>query len=325
MRNGEMADWLRPFQPRLPLAALVEQVNQLYHAGEADSYDDRHVEIMEQLPRRWRQMIQVALEHGPARPWRILDFGCGTGFASEQLLDALPSGDIEELICYDPSPDMLRKCRDKLARRGGRIRFIYEYEELFAVGPVHLLATNSVLHHLPEPFSTIAELEAILAPAGVWLAGHEPSCRFYRNSECKRLYRRFLKEEKLRQMFRPSRWLQRLAALFIRRHSPARQAARQAFQHGLFAVPPSPRVISRLVDYHVPRENSETAGFSLELMQENLAPRWRLLWQTSYAYLGRVYEGRLPGKWRERARELAERFPLDGANFCSVWQRTGGS
>jgi SAM-dependent methyltransferase len=324
MRNKDMADWLDPFQPRLPLASLVEQVNNLYHASEADSYDDRHTELLEHLPGHWRHMVRIALENGPARPWRILDFGCGTGFASSLILDSLLGKDVEELICYDPSPHMLRKCQAKLARRNVPIRFVSTFEELLELGPFHLLATNSVLHHLPDPFSTIADLEKTLGPDPIWLAGHEPSCRFDQNPQCARLHQRFRSEDKLRQLFRPSRWMDRLAALFTRRHSPSRQAAQQAFLQGLFAVPPSPRVISRLVDFHVPREHGNASGFCLDLMQQHLQPRWRQLWQTSYAYLGRtVTEGRLTGKWRNRARQLAERFPLDGANFCSVWKWVG--
>jgi ubiquinone/menaquinone biosynthesis C-methylase UbiE len=316
-----MADWLRPFQPRLPLPALVEQVNNLYHACEADSYDARHVEIMEQLPKHWRRMIRVALDNGPARPWRILDFGCGTGFASMQLFDCLPREEVAELICYDPSAHMLNQCREKLAGRNPRIRFIDNFEDLFEVGPIHVLATNSVLHHLPDPFGSIELLEKVLGRDGVWLAGHEPSCRFYRNLECTRLYRNFLREEKVRRFFRPSNWWRRLADLFTRRHSPARQGARLAFQRGLFGVQPSPRVISRLVDFHVPREN-DPSGFCLDFLRQHLSPRWRQLWQTSYAFLGRAYEGQVPSKWCDRARELSERFPLDGANFCSVWKWT---
>ncbi|NJK52294.1 MAG: hypothetical protein HC936_04730 [Leptolyngbyaceae cyanobacterium SU_3_3] len=37
---------LAPYQPQLPMEELVLEVNRLYHAVEAQDYDDRHPEVM---------------------------------------------------------------------------------------------------------------------------------------------------------------------------------------------------------------------------------------------------------------------------------------
>jgi ubiquinone/menaquinone biosynthesis C-methylase UbiE len=320
-----VAELLRAYEPRLALGPLVEEVNKLYHAREADSYDARHIEILERLPVHWKQMIEIAVRNGPPSPWRILDFGCGTGFASEQLLANLPTDRIAELVCYDPSPEMLERCRSKLTSRFGRIRFVADFQEVLeSAEEFQVLASNSVLHHLPDPFAVARQLERRLTSGSIWLAGHEPSCRFYQNPECMKLYRTYLKSEKRWQFFRPRKWLNRLTALLGKRPSPAKQAAHDAFRQGLFATLPSPRIISRLVDYHVPHGQQDLdQGFCMDLMLDNLQPRWQMLWQKTYAFMGREFEDRLPANWRRRCQALAESYPLDGANFCSVWKLSG--
>src|SRR5947209_6779504 len=170
--NESLTQLLVPFGPRLPLPELVYEVNRLFHACEARDYDRRHTEIHEQLPAMWRQMIEVAVGNPPKGGWTILDFGCGTGFATTQLLQNLPTAQIRRLVCFDPAPEMLARCRTKIAARFAHVEFISDLSAL-ALGPsrFNLLATNSVLHHLPDPFATMREVEQLLAAGCVWLAG----------------------------------------------------------------------------------------------------------------------------------------------------------
>jgi SAM-dependent methyltransferase len=307
------AEALRPFQPRLPQDRLIEEVNRLYHCHEARDYDGRHGEIWEQLPALWPQMIETAQRAGPAFPWRILDFGCGTGFASAQLLKHVPADQIAELVCYDPSPEMLQMCRTRIGPQCPRVQFFSDLPTLVRqTGSYHLVLSNSVLHHLPDPCATMRSLEDHMCPGGVWIASHEPSSAYYRNDVCLRVRREFLRARKRGQFMRPGHWLERLGKWLGWRHSPSRRAARDAFRTGLFGVRPSPRLITRLVDFH--------RGLSLATLRERLEPRWQLLWTTSYSFLGPTYEGNLSPAWQRRCQDLAERFPLDGANFSTVWR-----
>src|SRR5207244_6737479 len=119
----------------------------------------------------WREMIAVAAANPPKDGWTILDFGCGTGFAATQLLQNLPTVQIRRLVCFDPSPEMLARCRAKIAARFAHVEFLGAWSAL-AGGPArfNLLATNSVLHHLPDPCAAIRELQDQLTPGCVWLA-----------------------------------------------------------------------------------------------------------------------------------------------------------
>src|SRR6266849_10625983 len=122
MTNSQWISALvQPYGPQAPIDHLVREVNKLYHHFEAPHYDATHPEIHQQLPPFWAQMIEVAARRNV--PWRILDFGCGSGFEAQQLLAALPSSAVGALTCYDPSLDMLDRCRAGIAPSYPRARF----------------------------------------------------------------------------------------------------------------------------------------------------------------------------------------------------------
>lgn len=322
--------WLRPFEPRLPLNQLVVEVNKIFHAFEAPSYDRRHPEIHQQLPAYWQEMIAQAGVAPRNGGWRILDFGCGTGFASEQILRHLPAEQITSLVCYDLSPEMIDRCREKIAPRLPTAQFIWDATSLAGSGPFDLLLTNSLLHHLPDPHATIRQLTDRLAPGAFWLAGHEPSTRYYKNPECLSLYHRYARET---QGQRGKKWWRYLSpsALGARWHrtisklsSPKRLAACAAFEQGLFGRRPTPHVIDRIVDFHVAHSADEAAagrGFDIDRLQAELRGEWQLHWVFSYSYMGTLAESRLPDEWRQACRKLARDFPRDGANLCALWRR----
>lgn len=319
-----MTGILAPFQPQLPLEELVLEVNQLYHAVEARDYDQRHPEVREQLPPLWQEMIDQAHLNRQPEQWRILDFGCGTGFEAEQLIRNLPQGSIGQLICYDASPEMLAQCRANIAPLCPTARFTSNLRAIPTEQPFNLLVTNSLLHHLPDPLATIHGLSSLLDQEAFWLAGHEPSSRFYRNQECQKLYNLFLQERQWRKFLSPERYLQRLRQAFGLESNPANRAAKEAFRKGLFKQKPSALAIGRLVDFHVAHSLEEATsgrGFDIELMQTDFAADWQLVWLKTYSFMGAFYEGSLPKHWQQSCYNLGQRFPKDGANFCTIWRR----
>ena len=187
---------LTPFGPRLPLELLAEEVNKLYHAAEAPAYDSRHPEILSQLPPIWGEMIEFMTKTHLDNQWDVLDYGCGTGFASQQLLNLMPAKSIRSLTCYDPSPEMLDRCRAKLGTR--ETAFLSSPQELSqGTTRFNLLVTNSLLHHLPNPIASIEGLSSLLTEDAVWLAGHEPSRRFFQNADCLSVYNAYIRSRKL--------------------------------------------------------------------------------------------------------------------------------
>jgi SAM-dependent methyltransferase len=322
-----MHDLLHRYQPQLPLERLVEEVNKLYHACEAHDYDQRHPELVQQIPRFWQGMVSLAQALDPAARWTVLDFGCGTGFEALQLLRWLRPGALAHLTCYDPAPEMLARCRARLAPYDVPVTFCTTLDEVRASTPpagYTMLTTNSLLHHLPDPYHTLNTLAPLLRPAALWLAGHEPSRRFYQNATCHAVYRRFVRARRWQRFLSPRLYLRRLRGLArAQANDPAPQVARLAQQQGLFAAQPPAELIHMLVDFHVTRPSQPASilrGFDVVQMQHDLAPRWRLHWFKTYSFMGYYYEGDLPRHWQQQARRLAAAFPHDGANFCALWQ-----
>ena len=316
---------LAPYEPQVPVEELVEQLNYFFHAREAAIYDNQHPEIHDQLEPVWNHMVEVGLPQRSDHPPRVLDFGCGTGFEAKVLLDPDSGGRIGELVCYDLSPEMVEKCREALSGYKTPIRFISDHDELMREDkPFDVLITNALLHHLPDPMATIEGLAPILSQNAVWLAGHEPSSRFYKNENCHEMFEDYQRNHKFGSLFSPARYIGAVRRILNPDDDPAEGTARAALNAGLVKKRLSRAVVYRLVDFHVPHTPEEAAagrGLDFAEMENENKGHWNLVWKTSYNFMGPVLEDDLPIKWRSQCRLLKERFPDDGASFCTVWSR----
>ena len=319
-----MTELLVPFEPQVRVEELADQLNRFFHAREASVYDKQHPEIFDQLQPVWNHMLDVGLPKGGQR-LRVLDFGCGTGFEARMLLDNDSRHQIGELVCYDLSPEMVAQCWENLGTREIPIRFVSDFDELMKERePFDVLVTNALLHHLPDPLGVIERLEPILGKDAVWLSGHEPSSRYYKNDQCHEVFDDYQRRHKYERMFSPSRYIGALRRMFNPDDDPAEGAARAAYKAGLVKKPLTRAVVYRLVDFHVPHTPEEAeAGRGLDFtqMEKDSQGHWKLEWKTSYNFMGPIMEDDLPKKWRSRCRLLKERFPDDGASFCAVWSR----
>lgn len=324
MNNEDfIEDLVQQYCPQVPVDQLVIEMNKIFHSFEANVYDTKHQEILEQLPSVWEEMSKKITEYFGSNILRILDFGCGTGFEAQQLLQNIPISSIAALTCYDPSPEMLEKCRMKITPLFPNAIFCLSLEEaLTSDAPYTLLVTNSVLHHLPDVTSTIRNLLPLLDSNAMWLAGHESSLRFYKNMECVTNLEAYQKE-------RERRWslanYSQLPKRIIRRKSNIyAKTAREVVRAGLFKRQPPAFVIDRVVDFHVVHSTEEISigrGFDYSAMQQDFQASWKLTWLKTYGFMGPFYERELKGRWADSCQELARRFPNDGANFCTIWQR----
>jgi SAM-dependent methyltransferase len=325
MNNVKFIETLvQQYRPQLPFDQLVIEMNRIYHRFEAGIYDRQHPEIYEQLPPIWKEMSKKITEYFGLKVLRILDFGCGTGFEAQQLLQNIPVSNIAALTCYDPSPEMLEKCRTKITPLYPDAMFCSSLEEaLTSNAPYTLLLTNSVLHHLPDVPSTIRNLLPLLDSNAMWLAGHEPSVRFYKNIECVTNLKAF--EAYLQKRWRPHSNLYQLLKRIIRRESNLyTKTAQELVRMGLFKRQPPAEVIDRIVDFHVAHSTEEISvgrGFDFSALQQDFQASWKLVWSKTYSFMGPFYERRRKGRWADSCQELARRFPNDGANFCTIWQK----
>ena len=320
-----MMQALQRYRPALPMPQLVAEVNKLHHEREAAIYERTHPEIFEQLPPLWREMIAVCQPFVGGREGRlrILNFGCGTGFEARQCLEAFGAARIGRLVCYDPSPHMIEQCRRSLGGSGVLIEYAGDAPALD--GEFDLLITNSVLHHMVDPLGEIAGLMPLLAPGAVWLSGHEPSTRYLANPECRALLRRYEASYRWLRLLDARRYARRALRFARVAELPEDYAGRRAFENALFERRPPSRLVSRLVDFHVVLDESESGaarGLDFVALEATLRGQWELVWRRTYAFLGPHYAATLPPRWRDEAGRLAAKYQDDGANCCLVWRKT---
>src|SRR5882762_5700969 len=262
---------LEPFGPRLPLAELVQEVNALYHAVEAVHYDSPHSEVFQQLPRIWEEALRSIQDRRSPSEWRIIDFGCGTGFEARQLLANVPTAAIASLTCYDPSHEMLERCQRNVQPLFPSARFTTSLQDVLrASANCNLMLTNSVLHHLPDPVQTMVSIGLQADSDAVWIAGHEPSRRFYQNAKCVEFYGRYARFHRWYRFLNLRNYLNGAGRLVGLRERPAEAAAKAAYLRGYFEKPPSAVIIVRLVDLHVANsiEEAESGrGFDVNALQ----------------------------------------------------------
>lgn len=164
-------------------SALVLRVNELFHDMEGAAYADVHPEIFDAELKRWDALLAKRLATMP-RPLRCVDVGCGTGFVSERLFKHLRTGD--SLVLADISDVMLGICRDRFAGndKGVTVDTLKMKDETIALpdASADVVLLNSVLHHVPDAKTFLAELARVLAPGGVLMIGHEPNVRFWKSA-----------------------------------------------------------------------------------------------------------------------------------------------
>ena len=162
----------------------------------------------------------------------------------------------------------------------------------------------------------------LLTEDAVWLAGHEPSRRFYQNANCLSIYKDYVRSRRLGKFLKLGNYIRFLQSKIS---NPAAHAARKSYRNRLFEPKPSAFAIGRLVDFHVAHSCDEAMsgrGFNVEEMMEGLKGERALAWLKSYSFMGCYSQFDLSKYWVKKSDELAAAYPKDGANFCSIWTHT---
>lgn len=150
------------------------------HEKISDEYIDRHSEIYNPIEQeRLRSDMAAAVGYintGSQKP-RCLDFGCGRGNLTYQLLSAGC-----DVTAADITPSFLSHV-DRMASRDGYSvsTHLLNGTDLreFPDGHFDLVASYSVLHHVPDYLKIVEEFTRIVKPGGVVYIDHEASAEVW--------------------------------------------------------------------------------------------------------------------------------------------------
>lgn len=315
-------------EPSVSLPELVKALNLFYHEFEAERYDRTHPVIWKHELAVFVKMVEAVRDSLNLPSVAVLDFGCGTGFGCYHVVKIVGAGGIKSVLCVDPSPAMLARCKQRLDGVFAEARYGNDPDAFLAcqewLGHFDIIVTNSVLHHVYAWEKSLGRLVEFLKPGGFYVMGHEPSSRFYTNPECRKHYAAFLRERRWRRFLDGRRWIGFARQKFGLEPDLRCSTAHAALKAGLTRRPLPPQVVGELVNFHVPHVVQGTAraeGLDFRLIQSRMAGLLVLQAVETYEYMGGFLAERLPRKWRRTAEQLGKEHPLDGANFSALWKK----
>ena len=114
----------------------------------------------------WRFLVREVWRIGEA-PVRMVDFGCGYGWAGFFLLPMLPAG--SQYVGFDISEPLLRQGREAF-RKAGLNATLARGDATAAPaadGSFDVAFAHAVLMHLPDPAAALAEMARVTRPGGL--------------------------------------------------------------------------------------------------------------------------------------------------------------
>ncbi len=300
---------------------FVREVNRAFYDSEAEAYDARHPEVLHGSRDLWdkrlagpvlREMSSRDAGRDAGRDGRrVLDMGCGTGFAGDILLDHLDRNDT--LACCDISTAMLACARRKLAGRGrASVGFVCAdaARAPFKSDSFDVITINALLHHLADCAPVCAEAGRLLRDGGYLVVAHEPNRVFFQSP-----------------LIRVAASIYKLLGLGKSIDSGMRKRINRALkERGAIGRELSGDEILRIVEYNSPVEQSRFGvsgrkGFIPEDLAREHFPRYNMTLLETYttAFVRPVFEnveflGRM-------ARTAALFLHGKGNHFCMVLKK----
>lgn len=173
-----------------------------YRGADAAGYERVHGDIFNDIEQqRLHGMLREAMKSARTgtRSLRALDFGCGSGNLTRHLIELGA-----HTTSADLSEDFLKDIQRKFSASGLSETLQLNGRDLSNVPDAQfdLVATYSVLHHVPDYLAIVRELCRVVKPGGVLYIDHEVTDAYYERPPA---YAEFLRRVKPRVNWR--RWL----------------------------------------------------------------------------------------------------------------------
>jgi 2-polyprenyl-3-methyl-5-hydroxy-6-metoxy-1,4-benzoquinol methylase len=314
----KIAAFLQQQNINVPVQEFISTTSNIYHKYESSIYDARHLSIQLAIP-SWKNAInELKTQFANVDAVNVLDFGCGTGFATEQILNSTFKAKCGHLTCYDLSPDMVNECRTKFGKEEN-ISFLSNQEGLQSLidekGKFDIIMCNAVMHHILEIEVIFPIFLNLLNPNGIILIGHEPNNRFYQNKTLTGVTKTYRLIKKIDKKIK--RKLKVLSQPDPDKDMCTRTYA-ELLRLKLIEESFPMLMIPKLIDIHVPIGSFQNQpwgemGFSSAFFEKASSNKLQLFKQFSYNHIkdenayGRKF-------WRFVSKMLAKIYPKDGSD-----------
>ena len=192
--------------------------NAAIHDKLVKKYERLHGEIFNPIEQqRLLNMLQVARDSvcGDVPHPKALDFGCGSGNLSRHLLDIGCN-----VTGADVSPGFLHLVEQRFPdERFSTLLMNGEDLREVADDSFDLVATYSVLHHIPDYLAAVKEMARVCKPGGVVMIDHEQNEAFWLGDPVYKEFRKAALRPDWGKYLRPSNYVHKLRRLFNPRHT----------------------------------------------------------------------------------------------------------
>jgi 2-polyprenyl-3-methyl-5-hydroxy-6-metoxy-1,4-benzoquinol methylase len=309
---------------QIPARDFVEIVSNIYHKYESQQYDDSHFSIELAIPYWKKVLADIDTQIHDKSNLRILDFGCGTGFATEQILHSNLKNKCSQLVCYDLSPDMIEVCKNKF-KSHQKITYLSNREGFENLknqsGKFDMIVCNSLIHHILDHQLLFKVFEDSLTDNGILIIGHEPNKNFYLNSNLQkvssiyRIYKKYI--NKIKRIFGVEKKI-------VRELDKRTLTYNELLSKGYITNSFPDYLIQKFVDIHVPMSSLKKQpwgemGFNKLFFDKNIG-NLRLVNQLSYNHIKdeQAYKSVF---WKSISKILQKKYPNDGADAIFILKK----
>jgi len=304
-----------------------EKVNLTFHNIEAKYYDKIHAEMWINLPEQMERMIDRVFawfDKQNIQKIKVLDLGCGTGLASQLLINSLVGRKIASIFLLDPSHAMLQKAKQRSMKWNMPVNsscgYIEDVEEKF-----DLIITSSVMHHIPNIPQFISNIENRLNAKGVFVSLHDPLAEAIDSEAYQNRTARLIQTTKFNFQNRTLKQriigkITRILEGSIKPETYIEEVNQELIRLNIIKTHLTPAEMWSITDIHVEGlPYSANNGISLKNLEKS-AKELSLAYFNTYCFFGKL-KSDLPEEYKAEENNLTLTDDKFGRNFNSMWIR----
>jgi len=300
--------------------AFHHAVNVIFHNHEAAHYDSVHTEMWESLPHQYNLVARSLANYIKGDKLSLLDIGCGTGLATQMLLDTAIGPHIAQVNLADTSTEMLKLAIKRSAQWDKKVNVIKQ--DLDEVTEKYdIIIVSSVLHHIPDLKAFFETISRLQQPGGIFISIHDPLADAIKSDVYEQRNQEYQSYLNSKPATRKPPLITRAYNKFKRTLFPSdyiRAVNKELLRQKIISSPLTAHEIWSITDIHVESlPYSASDGISKQFMVDALND-YSLLSFDTYAFFGTLISN-VDEVYQEKEKQLSLNKDQFGRNFSSVW------